>query len=196
MIRRTLRGAEALAHAVGSRPAWVLPAGASLSGRLRLVAEPAARLLAAPWNPAAALAAFEQNRVPRRPSALGVGAVVAAQTVYARRLLRIGARPCWPVGLAAAAATAGGAAYARGGALAPAVLAGGAAHAVTVALANDPALRGGVPALEGISHGANLAFAAEGLRLFANSGARSPLLAALVAAAGSVGHLLLAQGLR
>ncbi|WP_115685422.1 hypothetical protein [Corynebacterium senegalense] len=147
MIRRTLRGAEALALAVGSRPAWVVPAGASLSRRLRIAAEPAARLLAAPWNPAAALAAFDQNRVPRRPSALGVGAVVAA-------------------------------------------------HAVTVALANDPALRGGVPALEGISHGANLAFAAEGLRLFANSGARNPLLDALVAAAGSIGHLLLAQGLR
>ncbi|WP_342318896.1 hypothetical protein [Corynebacterium mayonis] len=195
MIRRTLRGSEALTLAVSSCPAWVVPAGLSLSGRLRIAAEPAARLLAAPWNPAAAVASFEQSRVSRAPSALGVGAVVAAQVAYARRLRALGAQPAWPVALAGVAAVAGGCIYARGTVLAPAVIAGATAHVVTAALANDPGLRTGVPAREGISHGANLVCAAEGLRLVANLGRRRPLLDALVAATGSVGHLLMAQGL-
>ncbi|WJY67148.1 hypothetical protein [Corynebacterium auris] len=203
MILRTLRGAEALAHSLAAartrpdRAAWVACTAAAVAG-VRF-AEPAARALAAPWNPAAAVASIEQQRVPRTPSLLGVGAFALGQVVYAARLLRLGVRPDVPVALACAAATAVGAYSARGTGLSPAALVGGAASTVTTALANDPALRNGAPASEGISHGANLGFAAEGLRLAANAAPRRPrarLLAALCAATGLVGQLLLADGLR
>lgn len=200
MIQRSVRGAEALAQSLAAartrpeRAGWVVCAlGAAAGVRC---AEPLARGLAAPWNPAAVVASFEQQRVPRKPSVLGVGAFVLGQAVYSARLLGRGARPSVPAALICAAATAAGAWYARGSALAPAAIAGGVAASVTTALANDPALRNGVPASEGISHGANLSFVAEGLRLVANSAQRRPIISALSAATGTVGQLLLADGLR
>ena len=203
MIQRTLRGVEALRESLGRARtdgarlgALALGGAACTSPAAARWCEPAARILAAPWNPAAAVASYEQQRAPRHPSALGIGAVVASQAVYVSRLLTLGARPSWPVAAVCAAATAGGVAYARRTPLTPAALAGGLALSVTTALANNPALRGGAVAREGISHGANLAFAAEGLRLLANSQPRSGFLAALTSAAAGVGQLLLADGLR
>lgn len=202
MIRRTLRGAEALGESLGkvrtdpARAAWLALAGAACAGPVARLAEPAARLLAAPWNPAAAVASFEQQRVPRHPSPVGIGAVVLSQATYGARLRAMGARPSWPVALACAAVTAGGVLHTRATPLAPAAVLGGAALTATTALANDPALRRGVPGLEGISHGANITFVAEGLRVLANSSSGGPLLRALTSATASVGQLLLADGLR
>lgn len=162
---------------------------------------------------ASAVAAFEQERVPHSPSALGVASLVGAQAGYLTRLLQRDAA----VGRVRLAVAVG--AVAAGGAVAvwadrrllPATLIGGAAVAATAAAANDPIFRADTndPAREGLSHGANLLLGAEGLRLLTNAGLVGKACDAIglpawvgergaraaVSWAGSIGQLLLVHGL-
>ena len=137
---------------------------------------------------ASAVAAFEQQRTPTRPSALGIAALVGAQAGYvARLMLRSAVVSNRGLATAAGVVAAGGAVAAWADRrLLPATVIGGAAVAATATLANDPIFRadtttaagetadhGAVaidPAREGLSHGANLLLGAEGLRLLTNSG--------------------------
>ena len=217
--------AAGIAHLAGSRRAALAAESAS---RVVLAALPlrreGARGAASGADPvltcavlASAVAAFEQHRAPTRPSALGVAALVGAQAGTIVRLVQRGAT----VGKRGAAAAAG--VVAAGGVVAaradrrllPATLIGGAAVVATAALANDPAFRADAnattidPAREGLSHGANLLVAAEGLRLLTNSGVAARVCRAAglpawlgergtraaVSWAGSIGQLLLVHGL-
>lgn len=145
-----------------------------------------------------AVATFEQARVPREGSALGVAGVLGANAGYITRLVQKDAAVS-PVGLGVAAvAVAGGAAFAakyNKRLLAPTII-GGLASAGTAVLANDPIFRNGTPASEGISHGANMLLGAEALRLLNNAGCSSTLLATVVSLTSGLGQLLLVDGLR
>ncbi|MBS5996661.1 hypothetical protein [Corynebacterium sp.] len=152
---------------------------------------------------AAAIGQVEKARTLTRPSALGVAAVTASHAAYAWSLYRRGARnDALGWGLRAAVWGAGVAAT-RKEPTAAAVRVGGAAVLTTSAVAGDPALR--TDAGKGISHGANLLVAAEGLTALRaalaqhyrgkrKQGAR--LVGAAEAGALAVGHLLLLDGLR
>ena len=151
---------------------------------------------------AAVIGQVEKARTLTRPSVLGVAAVTASHAAYAWSLYRRGARnDALGWGLRAAVWGAGVAAT-RKEPTAAAVAVGGAAVLTTSAVAGDPALR--TDAGKGISHGANLLVAAEGLTALRaalaqhyrgkrKQGAR--LLCAAEAGALAVGHLLLIDGL-
>ena len=110
---------------------------------------------------AGAIGQVEKARTLTRPSVLGVAAVTASHAAYAWSLYRRGARnDALGWGLRAAVWGAGVAAT-RKEPTAAAVAVGGAAVLTTSAVAGDPALR--TDAGKGISHGANLLVAAEGL---------------------------------
>ena len=196
-LARTQEGAAALRRAVSD-----------ISARPQLIAsvreEPAvgAAILAG------GIAQVEKARTLTRPSVLGVAAVAASHAASAGRLYRRGARnDALGWGLRAAVWGAGVAAT-RKEPTAAAVAVGGAAVLSTSALAGDPALR--TDAGKGISHGANLLVAAEGLTALRaelaqrkcgtrkhavkKQGAR--LVGAAEAGALAVGHLLLLDGLR
>lgn len=239
MLTRTRRGVAALIDALlphssltPERAAWAVSADAAgiaqCAGwkKTALVAEPLTRvaLAAVPLRVsrdpvlacavlASGVAAFEQERVPHAPSALGVGTLASAQAGYLTRLLQRDAA----VGRVRLAVAVG--AVAAGGAVAawadrrllPATLIGGAAVAATAAAANDPIFRADTndPAREGLSHGANLLLGAEGLRLLTNAGLVGKACDAVglparvgergaraaVSWAGSIGQLLLVHGL-
>ena len=152
---------------------------------------------------AAAIGQVEKARTLTRPSVLGVAAVTANHAAYAWSLYRRGARnDALGWGLRAAVWGAGVAAT-RKEPTAAAVAVGGAAVLTTSAVAGDPALR--TDAGKGISHGANLLVAAEGLTALRaalaqhyrgkrKQGAR--LVGAAEAGTLAVGHLLLLDGLR
>ena len=152
---------------------------------------------------AGAIGQVEKARTLTRPSVLGVAAVTASHAAYAWSLYRRGARnDALGWGLRAAVWGAGVAAT-RKEPTAAAVAVGGAAVLTTSAVAGDPALR--TDAGKGISHGANLLVAAEGLTALRaalaqhyrgkrKQGAR--LVGAAEAGALAVGHLLLLDGLR
>ena len=162
---------------------------------------------------ASAVAAFEQQRVPHVPSALGVVSLVGAQAGYLTRLVQRGAavgRVSLVTGAGIVAAGVAVAAWADRR-LVPATLIGGAAAAATAAAANDPIFRADTkdPAREGLSHGANLLLGAEGLRMLNNAGLVGKACDAIglpawvgergaraaVSWAGSIGQLLLVHGL-
>ena len=152
---------------------------------------------------AGAIGQVEKARTLTRPSVLGVAAVTASHAAYAWSLYRRGARnDALGWGLRAAVWGAGVAAT-RKEPTAAAVAVGGAAVLTTSAVAGDLALR--IDAGKGISHGANLLVAAEGLTALRaalaqqyrgkrKQGAR--LVGAAEAGALAVGHLLLLDGLR
>lgn len=238
MLARTRRGVAALIDALlphssltPERAAWAVCADAAgiaqCAGwnKAALVAEPLSRvaLAAVPLRVgdpvlscamlAFAVAAFEQERVPSAPSALGVASLAGAQAGLLTRLLQRGAAVS-RVGLATAvgAVAAGGAVAAWADRrLLPATLVGGTAVAATAAAANDPSFRADTndPACEGLSHGANLLLGAEVLRLLTNAGLVAKACDAVgvpawvgergaraaVSWAGSIGQLLLVHGL-
>ena len=151
---------------------------------------------------AGVLAQVEKTRRLTRPSVLGVAAVAASHAAYAWSLYRRGARNDALGWGRRAAAWGAGVAAARTQPTAAAVAVGGAAVLTTSALAGDPALR--TDAGKGMSHGANLLVAAEGLtalraalaqqyRSKRKQGAR--LVGAAETGALVVGHLLLIDGL-
>ena len=151
---------------------------------------------------AGAIGQVEKARRLNRPSALGVAAVTANHAAYAWSLYRRGARnDALGWGLRVAAWGAGVAAT-RTQPTAAAVAVGGTAVLTTSALAGDSALR--TDAGKGMSHGANLLVAAEGLTALRaalaqqNRGKRkreARLVGAAEAGALVVGHLLLLDGL-
>ncbi len=147
---------------------------------------------------AGAIGQVEKARRLTRPSALGVAAVTANHAAYAWSLYRRGARnDALGWGLRAAAWGAGIAAT-RTQPTAAAVAVGGAAVLTTSAMAGDPALR--TDAGKGMSHGANLLVAAEGLTALRATlkqrKRRARLVRAAEAGALVIGHLLLIDGFR
>lgn len=191
-LARTQEGAAALCRAVSD-----------ISARPQLIASVSEEPAVVAGVVAGAIAQVEKARTLTRPSALGVAAVTASHAAYAWSLYRRGARnDALGWGLRAAVWGAGVAAT-RKEPTAAAVAVGGAAVLTTSAVAGDPALR--TDAGKGISHGANLLVAAEGLTALRaalaqhyrgkrKQGAR--LVGAAEAGALAVGHLLLLDGLR
>ena len=146
---------------------------------------------------AGVLAQVEKTRRLTRPSVLGVAAVAASHAAYAWSLYRRGARnDALGWGLRAAAWGAG-VASTRSQPTSAAVAVGGAAVLATSALAGDPALR--TDAGKGMSHGANLFVAAEGLTALRAALQQRKRKVRLVRAAEAgtliLGHLLLIDGL-
>ena len=146
---------------------------------------------------AGVLAQVEKTRRLTRPSVLGVAAVAASHAAYAWSLYRRGARnDALGWGLRAAAWGAG-VASTRSQPTSAAVAVGGAAVLATSALAGDPALR--TDAGKGMSHGANLLVAAEGLTALRAALQQRKRKVRLVRAAEAgtliLGHLLLIDGL-
>ena len=146
---------------------------------------------------AGAIGQVEKARRLTRPSALGVAAVTANHAAYAWSLYRRGARnDALGWGLRAAAWGAG-VASTRSQPTSAAVAVGGAAVLATSALAGDPALR--TDAGKGMSHGANLLVAAEGLTALraALQQRKRKVRLGRAAEAGTLilGHLLLIDGL-
>jgi len=146
---------------------------------------------------AGAIGQVEKARRLTRPSALGVAAVTANHAAYAWSLYRRGARnDALGWGLRAAAWGAG-VASTRSQPTSAAVAVGGAAVLATSALAGDPALR--TDAGKGMSHGANLLVAAEGLTALRAALQQRKRKVRLVRAAEAgtliLGHLLLIDGL-
>ncbi|MCG7442068.1 hypothetical protein [Corynebacterium sp. ACRPQ] len=146
---------------------------------------------------AGAIGQVEKVRRLTRPSALGVAAVTANHAAYAWSLYRRGARnDALGWGLRAAAWGAG-VASTRSQPTSAAVAVGGAAVLATSALAGDPALR--TDAGKGMSHGANLLVAAEGLTALRAALQQRKRKVRLVRAAEAgtliLGHLLLIDGL-
>ena len=146
---------------------------------------------------AGVLAQVEKTRRLTRSSVLGVAAVAASHAAYAWSLYRRGARnDALGWGLRAAAWGAG-VASTRSQPTSAAVAVGGAAVLATSALAGDPALR--TDAGKGMSHGANLLVAAEGLTALRAALQQRKRKVRLVGAhdAGTLilGHLLLIDGL-
>ena len=190
-LARTQEGAAALRRAVSD-----------ISAQPRLLASVREDPAVGAGILAGVIAQVEKARTLTRPSALGVAALTANHAAYAWSLYRRGARNDargW--GLRAIAWAA--ALFAtRKQPTRTAVAVGGAAVLTTSALAGDPALR--TEAGKGISHGANLLVAAEGMTALRaalaqhyrgkrKQGAR--LLCAAEAGALAVGHLLLIDGL-
>ena len=146
---------------------------------------------------AGVLAQVEKTRRLTRSSVLGVAAVAASHAAYAWSLYRRGARnDALGWGLRAAAWGAG-VASTRSQPTSAAVAVGGAAVLATSALAGDPALR--TDAGKGMSHGANLLVAAEGLTALRAALQQRKRKVRLVRAAEAgtliLGHLLLIDGL-
>ena len=196
-LARTQEGASALCRAA-----------TDISARPQLLASVTEEPAVVAGVLAGAIAQVEKARTLTRASALGVAAVTANHAAFAWSLYRRGARnDALGWGLRAAAWGAGVSAT-RKESTAAAVAVGGAAVLSTSALAGDPALR--TDAGKGISHGANLLVAAEGLtalraalaqrkrgmrkHVVKKQGAR--LVVAAEAGALAVGHLLLLDGLR
>ena len=146
---------------------------------------------------AGVLAQVEKTRRLTRPSVLGVAARAASHAAYAWSLYRRGARnDALGWGLRAAAWGAG-VASTRSQPTSAAVAVGGAAVLATSALAGDPVLR--TDAGKGMSHGANVLVAAEGLTALRAALKQRKHKARLVCAAETgalvIGHLLLFDGL-
>lgn len=191
-LARTQEGAAALRRAV-----------TDIGARPQLLASVREEPAVGAGVVAGAIGQVEKARTLTRPSVLGAAAVTASHAAYAWSLYRRGARnDALGWGLRAAVWVAGVAAT-RKEPTAAAVAVGGAAVLTTSAVAGDPALR--TDAGKGISHGANLLVAAEGLTALRaalaqqyrgkrKQGAR--LVGAAEAGALAVGHLLLLDGLR
>lgn len=186
-LARTQEGASALCRAVSD-----------ISARPQLLASVREEPAVGAGVLAAAIGQVEKARTLTRPSALGVAAVTANHAAYAWSLYRRGARnDALGWGLRAAVWGAGVAATRKEPTVA-AVAVGGAAVLSTSALAGDPALH--TDAGKGISHGANLLVAAEGLTALRAALKQRKRRARLVRAAEAgtliLGHLLLLDGLR
>ncbi|WP_394282316.1 hypothetical protein [Corynebacterium sp.] len=149
------------------------------------------------------VAAYEQVRVPTKSSGLGVAAVVGQHAGFITRLAdkraAVSARGA-AVGGAIVAAGVGLAAW-KNRALVPAVALGGTSAVATAALADDERFRRHTTAEGGISHGANLMLAGEGLRLVRNTVLKDKkhnfwigMLEGLTLGATSVGAMLLVDG--
>lgn len=141
-------------------------------------------------------------RTPDRASAAAVAGVVVHYGAYAWLLHRRGAKLTPLNGALRAAAWGGGVALAarQKPQLLPAVALGGAAAALTSALADDRGLQDGSTARQGIGHGANLAFLAEGLTLVratlvTGDNTLGRIVDAKQEIAGVVGHALLVDAL-
>ena len=185
-LARTQEGASALCRAA-----------TDISARPQLLASVREEPAVGAGVLAAAIGQVEKARRLTRPSALGVAAVTANHAAYAWSLYRRGARnDALGWGLRAAVWGAGVAAT-RKEPTAAAVAVGGAAVLSTSALAGDPALR--TDAGKGISHGANLLVAAEGLTALRAALKQRKHKVRLVRAAEAgtliLGHLLLIDGL-
>lgn len=166
--RRTPRGWRRFAYlALGESTVWSRLFGwkkahaVTSAPLLPLLAAEAQDPILSPALLAGAVGQAEKSRRLHRPSLLGVAGVTASHAAYSWVLYRHGARNDargW--GLRAIAWVAAIVA-ARKQPTRTAVAVGGAAVLTTSALAGDPRLR--TDATKGLSHGANLLVAAEGL---------------------------------
>ena len=185
-LARTQEGASALCRAA-----------TDISARPQLLASVREEPAVGAGVLAAAIGQVEKVRTLTRPSVHGVAAVTANHAAYAWSLYRRGARnDALGWGLRAAVWGAGVAAT-RTQPTTAAVAVGGAAVLATSALAGDPALR--TDAGKGMSHGANLLVAAEGLTALRAALQQRKRKVRLVRAAEAgtliLGHLLLIDGL-
>ncbi|WP_411707856.1 hypothetical protein ACLI1L_000267 [Corynebacterium sp. LaCa117] len=185
-LARTQEGAAALRRAVSD-----------ISAQPRLLASVREEPAVGAGILAGVIAQVEKARTLTRPSALGVAALTANHAAYAWSLYRRGARnDALGWGLRAAAWGAGVAAT-RSQPTSAAVAVGGAAVLATSALAGDPVLR--TDAGKGMSHGANVLVAAEGLTALRAALKQRKHKARLVCTAETgalvIGHLLLIDGL-
>ncbi len=153
--------------------------------------------LAAGW-----LGGVEKTRTPDTATTAGLSGVAGQHLVYSRILHEHGARASLPgASLRAGVWVAGiGLAAWKRRQLAPAATVAGAAVAATSALANDPALRKGSVASQGLGHGANLVLVSEGLTLLraavlTKNNLFGRLIEAGTAATATIGHMLLVDGL-
>ena len=186
-LARTQEGAAALRRAVSD-----------ISAQPQLIASVREDPAVGAGVLAGIIAQVEKARTLTHPSVLGVAALTANHAAYAWSLYRRGARnDALGWGLRAAAWGAGVAAT-RSQPTSAAVAVGGAAVLATSALAGDPVLR--TDAGKGMSHGANVLVAAEGLTALRAALKQRKYKARLVCAAeiGAlvIGHLLLIDGLR
>ena len=161
-LARTQEGAAALWRAV-----------TDISARPQLLASVREEPSVGAGVVAGAIGQVEKARTLTRPSVLGVAAVTASHAAYAWSLYRRGARNDARGWGLRAIAWAAALVATRKQPTQTAVALGGAAVLTTSALAGDPRLR--TDATKGLSHGANLLVAAEGLTA----------LRARIAAAGS-----------
>lgn len=145
---------------------------------------------------------LEKARTPAAPSAVGVAGVAGEHLAYGVLLVDRGAQLTPLRGLSRGVLWASGVGLAasRNRALVPAAAIAGLAVSVTSALAGDRGIRTGAVSHEGIDHGANLVFVAEGLTLLrAVAGHRhrstGRVLDAGTTAAAVLGNLLLVDGL-
>lgn len=162
----------------------------------------------------------EKSQALRTPSRWGVKAVVLSNLGYSAAALGAGARPqgktiglyagVWAAGVGAAVLAARNNKVSQD--MVPAVALGGAASATTAALVSDESVfRSGSIAARGVSHGANLLFAAEAMTFaravvegsIASKGNKrnffkrnlNAVLGAVESSTSFIGHLLLADGL-
>lgn len=149
----------------------------------------------------AAVGQWEKAARPDNPSTCGVLCVSAQHVDYIARLDPQRARVAPLVGAAYAGVWSAGSLLAatRSRAHLPAVALGGAVVTAMAAMAQNPRLRAH-PSTQGVSHGANLVLASEGITFAKNLLPRKATLlrrAAGAAEAGlfAVGHLLLRDGL-
>lgn len=145
---------------------------------------------------------LEKARTPAAPSTVGVAGVTGQHLAYGALLVDRGAQltPLRGVPRGALWASGIGLAVRRNRALVPAAAIAGLAVSVTSALAGDRGIRTGAVSHEGIDHGANLMFVAEGLTLLravAGPTHRSigRVLDAGTSATAVLGNLLLVDGL-
>ncbi|WP_284853972.1 hypothetical protein [Corynebacterium sp. MSK072] len=178
--RRTPRGWRRFAYlALGESTVWARLFGwkkahtITSAPLLPLLAAEAQNPTLSPALLAGAVGQVEKSRRLHRPSLLGVAGVTASHAAYSWVLYRRGARNDARGWGLRAMAWAAALVATRKQPTRTAVAVGGAAVLTTSALAGDPRLR--TDATKGLSHGANLLVAAEGLTA----------LRARIAAAGS-----------